>query len=158
MKAVHILNWCDLPAHAFLLTIHTRSLTVQKFGHVDLQKWGTDWASQVALVVKNPSANTGDIRDKGSIPGLGRSPGGRHSNPLQYPCLENPTNRETWRAIGCGVAKSQTGLKQLSVHTHICYIYALNKNLKDIHQNVIHIQAITRTCQTVYIYKYIYNF
>ena len=74
-------------------------------------------------MVKNPSANTGDIRDKSSVPGLGRSPAGRHSNPLQYPCLENPINRGTWRATVYGVAKSQTGLKQLSVYTHIHYIY-----------------------------------
>ena len=44
-------------------------------------------ASQVALVVENPPANVGDIRDRGSIPGSGRSFGGRHSNPLQYSCL-----------------------------------------------------------------------
>ena len=48
------------------------------------------WASLVALVVKNPPANTGDIRDTGSIPGSGRSPGEGHCNPLQYSCLENP--------------------------------------------------------------------
>ena len=48
-------------------------------------------ASQVALVVKNPAANTGDTRDAGSIPGLGRSPGAGKGNPLQYSCLENPT-------------------------------------------------------------------
>ena len=41
------------------------------------------WASQVALVVKNPPANAGDVRDAGSIPGSGRSPGGEHGNPLQ---------------------------------------------------------------------------
>ena len=41
-----------------------------------------DWASQVALVVKNPPANAGDIRDAGSIPGLGRSPGEGLGNPL----------------------------------------------------------------------------
>ena len=46
--------------------------------------------SQVALVVKSLSANAADVRDAGSIPGSGRSPGGRHSNPLQYSCLENP--------------------------------------------------------------------
>ena len=46
--------------------------------------------SQVALVVKNPPANAGDIRDVGSIPGLGRSPGGGHGNPLPYSCLEMP--------------------------------------------------------------------
>ena len=55
-------------------------------------------ASQVALVVKNPPANTGDTRDTGSIPGSGRSPGGRHGNPLQYFCLENPIDRGVWLA------------------------------------------------------------
>ena len=48
------------------------------------------WASQGALEVKNLLANAGDIRDLGSIPGLGRSPGGGHGNPLQCSCLGNP--------------------------------------------------------------------
>ena len=52
------------------------------------------------------------------IPGLGRSPGEGHGNLLQYSCLENPINRGTWRATVHSVAKSQTGLKQLSIHTH----------------------------------------
>ena len=47
-------------------------------------------ASQVALIVKNPPANAGDIRDAGSIPGWEGSPGGGHGNPFQYSCLENP--------------------------------------------------------------------
>ena len=51
------------------------------------------WGSQVALVVKNPPVNAGDIRDLGSVPGSGRSPGGGHGNPLQYSCLENPMDR-----------------------------------------------------------------
>ena len=55
-------------------------------------------ASQVALVVKNPPANAGDIRDMGSIPGLGRSPGGGHANSLQYYCLESPMDRGAWWA------------------------------------------------------------
>ena len=46
-------------------------------------------------MVKNPPANAGDIRDAGSIFGLGRSPGGRHDNLLQYSCLENPMDRGT---------------------------------------------------------------
>ena len=50
-------------------------------------------ASQVALVVKNLPENEGDARDTNSIPGLGRSPGGRHGNPLQYSCLENSMDR-----------------------------------------------------------------
>ena len=44
-------------------------------------------------MVKNPSANAGDIIDEGSIPGLGRSPGGGHGNPLQHSCLENSMDR-----------------------------------------------------------------
>ena len=47
----------------------------------------------MALVVKTPPANTGDLRDVGSIPGSGRSPGGGHGNPLQYSCLENLMDR-----------------------------------------------------------------
>ena len=46
-------------------------------------------ASQGALEVKNLSDSAGDVRDMGLIPELGRSPGGGHDNPLQYPCLEN---------------------------------------------------------------------
>ena len=50
-------------------------------------------------MVKNSPANAGNIRDAGSVPGLGRSPGGEHGNPLQYFCLQNPIDREAWRAI-----------------------------------------------------------
>ena len=71
-------------------------------------------ASQVELVVKNLPANAGDVRDVGSMPGSGRSPGGGHSNPLQYSCLENPTNRGAWWAIVHRVAKSWTRLSDLS--------------------------------------------
>ena len=75
-------------------------------------------ASQVALVVENPPANAGGIRDMGSIPGSGRSPGGGHDNPLQYSFLENPMDRGVWSATLHGVAKSWTRLKRLSMHTH----------------------------------------
>ena len=74
------------------------------------------WASQVVLGVKNLPANAGDIRDAGSISESGRSPGERHGNSLQYPCLENPMNREAWRAMVHRVAMSQTQLKRLSTH------------------------------------------
>ena len=51
----------------------------------------------MVLVVKNPSANAGDIRNAGLIPGSGRSPGGGgHGSPLQYACLENPMDRGAW--------------------------------------------------------------
>ena len=70
------------------------------------------FVDQVALVVKNLPTIAGDIRDVGLIPGLGRSSGRGHGNPLQYSCLENPMDRGAWWATVHGVAKSQTGLKQ----------------------------------------------
>ena len=48
------------------------------------------------LVVKNLPANAGEVRDMGSIPGLGRCPGGGHGNPLQYSYLEDPTDTGAW--------------------------------------------------------------
>ena len=59
----------------------------------------------MALMVKNPSANVGDIRDAGSIPGSGRSPGEGHGNPFHYSWLENPMDRGAWQAIVHGFAK-----------------------------------------------------
>ena len=76
-------------------------------------------ASQVAQVIKNPPANAGGIRDEGSIPGLGRSPGGGHGNPFQYSCLENTMDRGAWQATVQRVAQSWTWLKPLSTqHAH----------------------------------------
>ena len=62
----------------------------------------------VVVMVKNPPANAGHVRDSGLIPGSGRSPGGGHGNPLQYCCLENPMDRGTWQASVHGVTKSWT--------------------------------------------------
>ena len=67
----------------------------------ELEFWGSQaagWASQVALVVKNPPANAVEKRDAGSLPGSGRSPGGGNGNSLQYSCLGNPMDRGAWRA------------------------------------------------------------
>ena len=66
------------------------------------------WASLLAPLVKNPPAKAEDVRDVSSIPGLGRSPGGGHGNPLQYSCLENSMDKGAWWAIVRGVTKSQT--------------------------------------------------
>ena len=68
----------------------------------------------MVVVVKNPPANAGDIRDMGSILGLGRYTGGGHGNPLQYSYLENPMDRGAWWAMVHWVTKSRTRLKQLS--------------------------------------------
>ena len=69
--------------------------------------------------VKNLSAITGDIRDTGSFPGWGRSPGGGYGNPLQHSCLDNPMDRKVWWARIHGITKSQTLLKQLSTYACI---------------------------------------
>ena len=74
-------------------------------------------ASQEALVVKNPPASAGAIRDLGSIPGRGRSPRGEHGSPVQYSCLENPMDRGAWWAAIQWVTKSWTRLKQLNMAT-----------------------------------------
>ena len=73
-------------------------------------------ASQVALVVNNSPANARGLKDLGSISASGRSPGGGHSNPLQYSCLENPMNRGAWQGTVNRVSKSWTWLKWLSTH------------------------------------------
>ena len=68
------------------------------------------WAS---WVVKNPPANEGDLRDSESIPGLGKSPGGGHGNPLQYSCLENPHGQrilEGYSLWGRKVGENMVGI------------------------------------------------
>ena len=64
----------------------------------------------MVLLVKNPPANAGDVRDVGSIPGLGRSPGGGNNNPLQYSCLKNPMDRGAWWATVHRATESWTRL------------------------------------------------
>ena len=88
------------------------------------------WPSQVALVVKNPSANAGDTGDVSSIPGSGGSSEG-HGNPLQYSCLENPMDR------GELVGYSAQGLKE-SDTTEATYIYCITiKHFTDRKTNII---------------------
>ena len=73
---------------------------------LDFNPWQS--ASLEALVVKNLPATAGDTEDAGSIPGLGRSPGGRHGKPLQNSCLGNPMGRGAWLAIVHSIAQIQT--------------------------------------------------
>ena len=109
-------------------------------------------ASWVALAIKNPTAKAGDIRDMGSIPGLGRSPGGGHGNPLQYSCLENPVGRGALQATVHRIRKSWTQLRQLSMHTYMCacvykymcvYVY-------------MYVYICIYECIHIYMYLYIY--
>ena len=91
--------------------------------------------SHVALVVKNPRDNTGDTRDVGSIPGLGRSPGVESGNPLQYSCLENSMDRKASWATVHGVTKAEHNRAtehtyQVSVIT--VYVNGLNGTVKSL--------------------------
>ena len=92
----------------------------------------SDWISQVALVVKNPTTNTGDIRDPGSISGLARYSREENGNPLQHSCLENLIDRGTWQAPVHGVAKSQTRLEWLSMHTS-----ATGEHISDLEDDIM---------------------
>ena len=73
----------------------------------------------MAVVVKNLPANAGDVRDAGSVPGLGRSHGRGHGNPFQYSSLENPTDGRACRATVHRVIKSQLEVTAHS-HTYTC--------------------------------------
>ena len=75
-----------------------------------------EWASQMMLEVKNLPAGAGDVRDTGSIPGLGRSPGEGRGNPLHYSCLEKPMGRGAWWTTA-HVATKKWATEQLSTHT-----------------------------------------
>ena len=74
--------------------------------------------SQGALMVKNPPAYAGHVREEGLIPKLGRSPGGGNGNLLQYSCLENPMDRGAWWATVHRVAKRQTQLNDKHYHLY----------------------------------------
>ena len=89
---------------ALILKLSPAMRTQLKFGAIKSRRQ----ALQVALVVKNPPANTGDVRGTGSIPGLQRSPGGGLDNPFQYSCLENPMDRRAWQATIHRVAELDT--------------------------------------------------
>ena len=90
-------------------------------------------ASQVALVVKNPAANAGDIRDADWIPRSGRSSEGGHGNPLQYSCLENLIDRGAWQATVHRVSKSHTWLSDLAHMHKSCYMFCSTSEFHSSH-------------------------
>ena len=67
-------------------------------------------------MAKNPPANAGDVRDMGSIPGSGRSPGEGNSNSLQYSCLGSPMDKGAWQATIHGVVKGLDMTERLTAH------------------------------------------
>ena len=80
--------------------------------------------SSLAAHGRESTWNAGDL---GAVPGLGRSPGRGHGNPLQYSCLENSMDRGAWQATVNGVAKSGMQLKQLSTAQHMIRCYQLKQ-------------------------------
>ena len=125
------IKWKDTCAPMFIAELFTIAKTWKesKYPWTDeqtytyirfiLREWHMAHASQVALVVKNLPASAGGLCAVGSIPGSGRSPGGRHGNPLQYSCLENPKDRGARGATVHRVTNSWTRLKRFSMHTRL---------------------------------------
>ena len=94
------------------LTFHLCAL--KKSYHRGQEKWIVRrGVPQVALMVKNLPGNAEHVRDMGSIPGSGRSPGGGHGSPLQYSCLEKPMDRGAWWVTVHRVTKSWTKATKL---------------------------------------------
>ena len=81
-----------------------------------MKLWPSGWASQIALVGKEPICQCRRHKRHRFDPCLQKIPGEENGNPLQYSCLENPMDRESWRAVVHGVAKSGTWLTWLSMH------------------------------------------
>ena len=79
-------------------------------------------------MVKNPPANAGDL---GSIPGLGRSPGEGHGNPLQYSCLENPHGQRNLVGYSPWGHKESDMTEQLSIHTQTAEVYSNASTVRD---------------------------
>ena len=90
MNLLHLINFDVVFSTYFKISVETSSLICVLFIDSSMLFNG---ASQVALVVKNLFANAGDVRDVSSIPGLGRSPGAGHGNPLQFSCLGESHDR-----------------------------------------------------------------
>ena len=92
---------CKTPNYFFTIEHYIGyGFVINNFYYVEIHSL---WTSQVALVVKNPPANVGDVRDSGSIPGAGRSPGGGHGNPFQYSCLDSCLSSIPWTEKPCRI-------------------------------------------------------
>ena len=94
-------------------------------------------------MVKNLPANAGDTGDAGLIPGLGRSPGEEHGNPLQYTCLENPPDREAWWAAVHGVTKESDTTEQLNNNNNN------DKMVRTCRSEMMSESEVTQSCLTL---------
>ena len=106
------LTSCSIGSVAIKLNVRNKT----KLPWIIEYNWGTE-----------PACSAGDVRDAGSIPGLGRSPGRGHGTPLQYSCLKNSMYRRAWKAILQGITKGWTLLSNYHFHT------SLRNRIKRIH-------------------------
>ena len=114
-------------------------------------------ASQVALVVKDLSANARDIRDMGLILEPGRSPAEEPGNPLQYSGLENPMDTGAWQGTVHRVAKSKTQLKRLGTQ-HVCMINHNGEEYKEKNGYIYVYNIYNILYLNIYIYIYLHAF
>ena len=122
--ALRCLVWAFLPFEHLATLTSAVQLQVLPWNRIQSPYVGI-WDFPGGTDCKEPTCQCGDVRVAGSIPGLGRSPGGGHGNPLQYSCLENPMDRGAWWATVHGVAQSWTRQKWLSVHSRTLLFKAL---------------------------------
>ena len=109
-------------------------------------KWGLPWW----LSGKESACNEWVAKDAGMILGLGRFPGEKHGNPLQYSCLENPMDRGAWWAIVHGVLKSWTWLSDFTLYgKYMYYICSIYINWKSKSLSRIWLFAIPWTIQSM---------
>ena len=130
-----MLKWSNLSIWKKTMINRLRNL-IEK---VDNMQEKTGHVTKMALLVKHLPVNAWDMRDAGSVPGLGRSPGRRHGNPLQYSCLENPMDRGAWQAIVHRVVKNQTWLKWLNTQSGCLYNIVDTKCHWIVHFKVIYL-------------------
>ena len=96
----------------------TRQFSVKMSHHLNVKIGATKMGFPGGTSGKEPTHQCRRLKDTGLTPGLGRSLGGGHGNPLQYSCLEYPMGRGAWWATVHGVTKSQTKPKRISTHTY----------------------------------------
>ena len=117
----HMVRFRNVHSFAILPKLPSCSYHISTVGLFDDMKHRIFQVDQIAWLIVQAhhcakyKVSAGDIRDVGSIPGSGRSPGGGHGNPLQYSYLENLMDRGAWRAMIHWITKSWTGLKVLSM-------------------------------------------
>ena len=130
MQKTKALNWLfpgnvrrvEKQAHSYFGVVHAQEMPGGKpeiwldLAHQISAAWPCHGWDFLRWLLADLPTSAGYIRDVGSIPGLGRSPEGRHGNALQYSCLESPMDRGAWWATVHEVAKSRTRLKWHSMH------------------------------------------